>query len=138
MVRYLGMKERLVCLRLLKNLWEFIRSGVRGKVREELKAEKRVIHPPSATGKIYLKALILHAPEEVERIKDEVRSGNIVIVRIGPIVERSVEDAKRVINELSEFVASVGGDIARLGEERIILTPSSVQIWREKHSSSTS
>ncbi|MEM1674341.1 MAG: cell division protein SepF [Candidatus Bathyarchaeia archaeon] len=133
MVRYLGMKGRLVCLRLVKNLWEFIKTGVRRKVKEEVKAEKVTIHPPS-TNKIYLKALILHAPEEVERIKDEVRSGNIVIVRISPIVEKSVEDAKRVINELSEFISSVGGDIARLGDERIILTPLSVQIWREKTS----
>lgn len=113
---------------LLKSFWGFIRAGRRRK------AEKSAIHTPSAVGKIYLKALALHSPEDADRIKDEIRSGNIVIIRIGPLVEKSAEDAKRVVNELSEFVASVGGDIARLGEERIILTPPSIQIWREKGS----
>ncbi len=124
----LGDEEKLVDLCLLKSLWGSIIA------RRRRKAEKGAVHTPFATGKIYLKALALHSPEDVERIKDEIRSGNIVIIRIGPLVEKSAEDAKRVVNELSEFVASVGGDIARLGEERIILTPPNIQIWREKSS----
>jgi len=29
-------------------------------------------------------------------------------------------------------VESIGGDIARLGEERVVVCPSNVRIWREK------
>jgi SepF-like predicted cell division protein (DUF552 family) len=37
---------------------------------------------------------------------------------------------KRAINELNEYAALISGDIARLGEERVILTPKTVKIWR--------
>jgi SepF-like predicted cell division protein (DUF552 family) len=39
---------------------------------------------------------------------------------------------KQVVIELSEFAESVGGDIARLGKERVIITPAFVRIWRGK------
>ncbi len=91
---------------------------------------------PSSTGKIYLKALPLRSLNDLEKIKNEVKSGNILIVRVDPLAEKNVEDVKRAIGELSEFVASIGGDIARLGEERIVLTPPNVQIWKKKSASS--
>ena len=115
-----------------------------GKRREEgNKAETEKEEKPVAqeiaqktTEKIYLKALSLHSLEELDKIKDEVRSGNILIVKVEPLAEKSIEDVKRAIGELSEFVESIGGDIARLGEERIVLTPSSVQIWKKKQTGS--
>jgi hypothetical protein len=30
---------------------------------------------------------------------------------------------------------SIQGDIARLGEERIVVTPPTVKVWRERHNS---
>lgn len=83
---------------------------------------------------IYVKALQLRELTDIALVKDEVRSGNIVILRITPLAKKSVEDVKSAINELCEYVGGVGGDIARLGEERIVITPSSVKIWRrEEH-----
>jgi SepF-like predicted cell division protein (DUF552 family) len=116
----------------------------KGKRREAEKVEKReekeaveTSITPSPTSKIYLKALPLHSLDDLEKIKNEVKSGNILIVRVGPLAEKSIDDVKRAINELSEFVKTMGGDIARLGEERIVLTPPNIQIWREKASPST-
>lgn len=127
----------MVNLSLLKRVSAFIKlrwkKGLKRKSAEIKFGE--AITPPSAPSKMYLKALTLNSPEEVEKIKDEIRSGNILIIKIEPLVEKSAEDAKRVINELNDFIVSVGGDIARLGKERIILTPSNVIIWREKSSS---
>ncbi|MDH5794619.1 MAG: cell division protein SepF [Candidatus Bathyarchaeota archaeon] len=82
--------------------------------------------------KVYLKALSLHSLGELDGIKSEVKSGNILIIRVGPLAEKSVDDVKRAVGELSEFTEQIGGDIARLGEERIVLTPSFVRVWREK------
>jgi len=110
-----------------------------GKRREEgnkaeMEEEKPVMQETAqkTAGKIYLKALSLHSLDELDKIKDEVRSGNILIVKVEPLAEKSIEDVKRAIGELSEFVESIGGDIARLGEERIVLTPPSVQIWKKQ------
>ncbi|MBS7646032.1 MAG: cell division protein SepF [Candidatus Bathyarchaeia archaeon] len=82
------------------------------------------------TGNIYVKAVPLRELSELDKIKAEVSEGNILIVRITPIAKRSVEETKRAINELKAFVGSLGGDIARLGTERIVVTPPSVRIWR--------
>jgi len=82
--------------------------------------------------KIYLKAMPLRKLSDLDTIKREVNQGNILIVKVNPLANKSIEDIKKAINELCEFVKTVDGDIARLGEERIVITPSSVRIWREK------
>ena len=82
--------------------------------------------------KAYLKALPLRNLDDVEVVKKELKSGNILILRISPLARKSVEDVKKAVNELYEFTKSIGGDIARLGEERVVIVPSSITIWREK------
>ena len=79
-----------------------------------------------------MKALPLRALDDVEFIKDELKSGNILILRVTPLAKKNVEDVKKAVNELYEFTKSIGGDIARLGEERVVIVPSFVTIWREK------
>jgi len=84
------------------------------------------------TSKIYLKAMPLRKLSDLNTVKREVKSGKILILKVSPLADKSIEDVKRAVNELCEFVKTVGGDIARLGEERIVITPSGVRIWREK------
>jgi SepF-like predicted cell division protein (DUF552 family) len=86
----------------------------------------------------YIKALQLREISDVEKIKSAVSSGDILIVKITPIARRSVEETKLAINQLCEFSRNIGGDIARLGEERIVITPPSVGIWRSKTSKAAS
>jgi len=86
----------------------------------------------SPTGKVYLKALPLRDLEDVDIVKREVKSGNILILKVSPLAKKSIDDVKRAVSELLEFTQNVGGDIARLGEERVVITPSFVTIWREK------
>jgi len=83
----------------------------------------------------YVKAYPLTDLSDVNRIKNEVKLGNILIVRITPLAKRSVEETKIAINELCEYARDEGGDIARLGQERIVVTPRAVKIWRERISS---
>ena len=85
---------------------------------------------------IYVKALPLQELDDVEIIKSEVRTGNILIVRITPLARKSVEETKLAITELTDYTKSLGGDIARLGEERIVITPAGVKVWRKEVASS--
>lgn len=82
----------------------------------------------------YVKAVSLREIDDVAKIQSEVKLGNILIVRITPLAKKSVEDTKKAINELCDYVKEIKGDIARLGEERIVITPSTVRIWRSEHS----
>jgi SepF-like predicted cell division protein (DUF552 family) len=99
--------------------------------RKTRKAEKEVV-VKSVSGKTYLKAMPLRDLSDLDAVKSEVKSGNIMILRITPLANKSVDDVKRAINELCEFIESIDGDIARLGEERVVVCPSNVRIWREK------
>jgi uncharacterized protein len=81
---------------------------------------------------LYVKALPLQELDDVEVIKTEIRTGNILIVRITPLARKSVDETKLAITELTDHVKSIGGDIARLGEERIVITPPGVKIWRRE------
>jgi SepF-like predicted cell division protein (DUF552 family) len=85
---------------------------------------------PSIQHPIYVKAFPLRELTDVPRIKAEIIEGNILIVKITPIAKRSVEETKSAISELVAFVKSIQGDIARLGEERIVMTPPTVKVWR--------
>ncbi len=100
----------------------------RNKKTETSKAQKI----ENQVSKIYLKAMPLRSLSDLETIKREVKSGNILIIKVSPLANKSIEDIKKAVNELCKFVKTVDGDIARLGEERIVVTPSGVRIWREK------
>ncbi|MCW4049413.1 MAG: cell division protein SepF [Candidatus Bathyarchaeota archaeon] len=80
----------------------------------------------------YIKAIPLRAYEDIDIIKAEVRAGNIVICNVAPLAKHNIEDVKRGINELNEYAQVIEGDIARLGEERVIITPKTIRIWRAK------
>ena len=82
--------------------------------------------------KTYLKAIPLRDLSDLEEIKNEVKNGNVLILRITPLASKNIEDVKRAVNELFEFAESIGGDIARLGEERVVICPQNIRIWREK------
>ena len=79
---------------------------------------------------VYLKAITLRDPTEVPLIKEDLKKQMIVIIRVTPLAQKSVDDLRGVIDDLYKFVQSVGGDIARLGEERVVITPAKVKIWR--------
>ena len=96
-------------------------------LRKSKKVEVRGI-----SGKTYLKAMPLRDLSDLDAVKNEVKSGNIMILRITPLANKNLDDVKRAVNELCEFAESIGGDIARLGEERVVVCPPNVKIWREK------
>jgi SepF-like predicted cell division protein (DUF552 family) len=110
--------------------------GIFRKTKKE-EVEKTATPPPENTetpNKTYLKALPLRDLSDLDAVKNEVKNGNILILRITPLAGKSIEDVKRAVNDLSEFAESIGGDIARLGEERVVICPAKVRIWREKAS----
>jgi SepF-like predicted cell division protein (DUF552 family) len=109
--------------------------GLFRKPRKE--EDEKADVPPSSEDKevlekTYLKAMPLRDLSDLEEIKTEVKNGNVLILRITPLASKSIEDVKRAVNELYEFAESIGGDIARLGEERVVICPQNIRIWREK------
>jgi SepF-like predicted cell division protein (DUF552 family) len=99
---------------------------------KETTVEEKKEAPAEPASKTYLKAMPLKELSDLENVKNEVRNGNIIILRITPLAGKSIEDVKTAVNELYQFAESIGGDIARLGEERVVVCPKTIRIWREK------
>ena len=102
-----------------------------GRILRKPKKEER-IEEKTSPSKTYLKAMPLRDLSDLDRMKDEVKSGNIVIVRITPLASKSIDDVKSAVDQLYAFAESIGGDMARLGEERVVICPKYIRIWREK------
>ena len=79
---------------------------------------------------ILLKALQLKSLDEIPKIEEDVAKRVIVILRVTPLAQKNIEELKGAVEQLYEFSTSIGGDMARLGEERIVITPPGVRIWR--------
>ena len=108
--------------------------GLFRKAKKE--EDEKTVSTPSedkeVMDKTYLRAMPLRDLSDLEAIKSEVKNGNVLILRITPLASKSIEEVKRAVNELYEFAESIGGDIARLGEERVVICPENIRIWREK------
>lgn len=79
---------------------------------------------------VLLKALALRSMEDIQKIQEDVTNNTIVILKVTPLAQKSLEELKSSVEQLYEFATSVGGDIARLGDERVVITPPGVKIWR--------
>jgi uncharacterized protein len=79
---------------------------------------------------VYLKALTLRDISDINAIKEDIKKHMIIILRVTPLAQKDVEELRKVVEDLYSYVQSIGGDIARLGEERIVITPPGVKIWR--------
>ncbi|GBE54528.1 hypothetical protein BMS3Bbin15_00685 [archaeon BMS3Bbin15] len=60
----------------------------------------------------------------------DLGSGNVVILDIKPLAERSINELKLAIDEIKEIVKSMNGDIAGLSDYHLILTPHTMKIER--------
>jgi uncharacterized protein len=127
-----GYKESIAYLEIRRR-----RRGIRLSERDS-GSDPALYSSSSQTVPILLKALPLRNAGEISDIKEDLKKNTIVILKITPLAQRSIEDLKVTIEQLTEFALSLGGDIARLGEERIVVTPPGVKIWRgEKNAGSS-
>ena len=81
----------------------------------------------------YLKAITIRDPSDIHSIKEDIKKGMILILRVTPLAQKDVDELRKVVEELYRVAKTSGADIARLGEERIIVTPSSVKIWKPEY-----
>jgi uncharacterized protein len=80
---------------------------------------------------IYLKTFTLRDIKNITEIKSDIEKHMILIIRITPLAQKDVDDLRIAVEQLYKSVSIIGGDISRLGEERIIVTPPSVKIWHK-------
>lgn len=68
---------------------------------------------------------------EIPRIKKEIYDGNIIVADIA-FIKHDKLTLDRILKDLKELADEIRGDIVGLGEEYIIVTPTSVKVDRNK------
>ena len=81
----------------------------------------------------YLKAITIRDPSDIHTIKEDIKKDMILILRVTSLAQKDVDKLRKVVEELYTIAKNSNADIARLGEERIIVTPPGVKIWKPEY-----
>ncbi len=79
----------------------------------------------------YIKPVALQQESDLALIEDELRRKNIILLNISEMAKRP-NTLKGMIDKLKDYVAKTNGDIARLDEAKILLTPTKVKIIKSR------
>ncbi len=91
-----------------------------------------IMHEPAEH---YVKPVALEQQEDVEQIKNELAQGNIVLMNIKEM-EKRPNTLKSIVDDLKDSVEKMNGDIARIDNEKILLTPKKIKIIKTKKKAS--
>ena len=91
---------------------------------EELKEEEE-------GAKMYIKTAELAGLNDVRELKKEIYAGNILILDISQTKKDKVL-VEKAIKDLKMAALDVGGDIAGIGDDQVIVAPKGVKIERKK------
>ncbi len=81
----------------------------------------------------FLKAITIRDPSDIHTIKEDIKKDMILILRVTPLAHKDVEKLRKVVEDLYTIAKNANADIARLGEERIIVTPPGIKIWKPEY-----
>jgi len=90
-------------------------------------------HMQTQKAPTYLKAITLRDYSDIHSVKDDIKKGMILVLRVTPLAQKNVDELRKAVEEIYNIAKSADADIARLGEERIIVTPPGVKIWRAEY-----
>jgi hypothetical protein len=80
----------------------------------------------------FVKPMDLVVDADVNAIINEAKSGNLVLVNISDLSKRNALKLKELIGQVKAEVAAIDGDIARISQGRVLVTPSKVKIIKRK------
>ncbi|NUN11873.1 cell division protein SepF [Candidatus Micrarchaeota archaeon] len=79
----------------------------------------------------YVKPIALQTESDLRVVEEELRNRNIVLMNIQPVL-RNPTKFKDMVNRLKDFVKANNGDIARIDEDKILLTPTNWKIVKRR------
>ena len=79
----------------------------------------------------YVKPVSLASDSDVKLVEEELKQRNIILLNVSPMAKQP-NKLKQMIDNIKLFVQKNNGDIARLDENKILLTPSKVKIVKSR------
>lgn len=80
----------------------------------------------------YVKPIIVQSDADIAAVTDELKKGNILLLNIGDLAKRNAIKLREIISAIKSNAVSIDGDIARVSQDRILVTPSRVKIVKKK------
>jgi len=78
----------------------------------------------------WVKVATLKNISDVEKIEEDLREGNLVLLNIEQMYKKNKVKLRQSISQLKSTVSDINGDIARLSKEQVLATPSGTKIER--------
>lgn len=80
----------------------------------------------------FVKPITLATDADVEGVVSEAKAGNIILLNIGDLSRRNAIKLKELVTKIKSGVDGINGDIARISQDRVLVTPSKVKIIKKK------
>src|SRR3989344_5733750 len=81
--------------------------------------------------KIIIKSYMLQDFSDIKSTLDDLREGfTIALINIKYLKDKDIVELKRAVTKLKKTCDAIDGDIAGLGDDWIVVTPSFAQIYR--------
>lgn len=80
----------------------------------------------------YVKPIALQTDNDAKIVEEELKNRNLVLLNISPMA-RNATRLKTIVQALKSFTVSLNGDMARIDEDKILLTPHNIKIVKKRH-----
>ncbi|MBI2598335.1 MAG: cell division protein SepF [Candidatus Diapherotrites archaeon] len=80
----------------------------------------------------YVKPISLNSEVEKDLVLEEAKAGNIIILNIADLSKRNSIKLRELITDIKTGISGIDGDMARLSNDRVLITPSRVKIVKRK------
>lgn len=81
---------------------------------------------------IWIKPYVLDDVTALEKICAEVRNKSIVILNIQPLYKKNAVKLRQAISEIKGVTHEIDGDIVRISEDKILISPSGVKVYKKR------
>ena len=109
-----------------------------GGKREELDIEEMLNNLDVDETSIYdnadalVKPVSLNTEQDVTVVIEEAKKGNIVLLNIADLSKRNALKLREYVDQIKQTVSSIDGDIARISQEKVLITPARVKIFKKR------
>ena len=103
----------------------------KGEEQEEY-LELNLENEPKKPGKITIVIENLNSYADSDRIQRRVREGAITLIKIKDLKEKDIEELKRSISRIKKTCDAIGGDIAGISDDWILVAPCAATIERQR------
>ena len=118
---------------IVDSLFKSTRIGT-ARLNEEPRYMEVNWNKESGEGRSFVRVVNLNDNTDVDVVLEYLRDRrNLVILKVKPRLIQDKMELKRALKRIQRTAAAIGGDIAGIKEDVILITPPDIEIWRGEH-----